>query len=93
MVRLRQGIGNQPPGCASGRLRRRYGPLAVAAGVVHGSYDGNVYLLPLGNESRFAVQTPGDAGPWIGLAVVGVLFVAVVLPCVLMFARPRTGNP
>jgi outer membrane protein assembly factor BamB len=67
-------------------------PVALVAGpsaaIVHGSYDGNVYFLPLDGESRFAVGTPGNAGPWIGLAVVGVLFIAVVLPCVLLFHWP-----
>jgi outer membrane protein assembly factor BamB len=66
-------------------------PVALAAGsgaaIVHGSYDGSVYLLPLQGPSRFAVGTPGNAGPWIGLAVVGILFCAVVLPCVLVFSR------
>jgi len=69
-------------------------PVALSAGtsaaIAHGSYDGNVYLLPLDGQTRFAVRTPGDAGPWIGLAVVGLLFIAVVLPCVLILARPRT---
>ena len=76
-------------------------PVALTAGtsaaIVHGSYDGNVYLLPLDGQNRFAVETPGDAGPWIGLAVVGLLFSAVVLPCILFFAQSRkekkTGLP
>ena len=63
----------------------------TSAAIAHGSYDGNVYLLPLDGQDRFAVRTQGDAGLWIGLAVVGLLFTAVVLPCVLIFARPRTS--
>ena len=66
-------------------------PVALTAGaaaaIAHGSYDGSVYLLPLDGENRFAVGTPGAAGPWLGLAVVGILFSAVVLPCVLVASR------
>jgi outer membrane protein assembly factor BamB len=69
-------------------------PVALVAGtraaIVHGSYDGNVYLLPLDGPNRFAVQAPGNAGPWLGLAVVGILFSAVILPCVLFFARSES---
>jgi hypothetical protein len=72
-------------------------PVALVAGtsaaIVHGSYDGNVYLLPLDGQSRLAVQTPGNAGPWLGLVVVGLLFIGVFLPGVLIFDRSRMGKP
>jgi outer membrane protein assembly factor BamB len=68
-------------------------PVAVtavgSAAIAHGSYDGNVYLLPLEGESRFAVETPRGGGPWLGLAVVGLLFVVVILPGALMLDRRR----
>jgi eukaryotic-like serine/threonine-protein kinase len=64
-----------------------------SAAIVHGSYDGNVYLLPLDGKSRFAVQSPGSRGPWIGLAIVGLALVALVLPCVLILPRRPDSAP
>jgi len=66
-------------------------PVALVAGttaaIAHGSYDGNVYLLPVEGENRFAVAAQGDAGVWIGLAVVGLVFISVILPTVLLRGR------
>lgn len=62
-------------------------PIAVStpagAAIVHGSYDGTVYLFPLAGNSQFQAKPQGSAGLWIGLAAVGLLFVCVILPCVL----------
>jgi outer membrane protein assembly factor BamB len=67
-------------------------PIAVTAGdstaIVHGSYDGAVYLFPLSGDSRFRARPQGDVGLWIGLAVVGLLFSAVILP-IMLLRRPK----
>ena len=62
-------------------------PIAVSgadgAAIIHGSYDGAVYVFPLAGDSRFRATPQGDAGLWIGLAAVGILFSGVILPCIL----------
>ena len=71
-------------------------PIAISIGdktaLAHGSYDGTVYLLPLDGQSRFVARTQGNIGLWIGLGVVGLLFITVVLPGVLFFSKTQIEN-
>ena len=62
-------------------------PIAIrgndGTAIVHGSYDGAVYLFPLAGDSRFRAITQGDNGVWVGLVVVALLFCSVILPAIL----------
>lgn len=72
-------------------------PIAITttsgeAALVHGSYNGAVYLLPLTGESRFRAHTQGNGALWISIAVVAALFSLVVLPCILYSCRKMPGK-
>jgi len=66
-------------------------PIAVhgaeGVAIVHGSYDGAVYTFPLTGDSQFRAIAQGNAGVWMGLVVVAVVFCGVILPVLL--ARRR----
>jgi outer membrane protein assembly factor BamB len=59
-------------------------PIAVASGgdavLVHGGYDGNIYVLPLTGATPFRAHPREAAGLWTGMLLVAVLFCGVILP-------------
>ena len=62
-------------------------PVALEAGdqtaLLHGSFNDYVYVLPLTGECSLRAVMRSSAGLWVGLGIVGVLFLGIVLPLVL----------
>ncbi len=69
-------------------------PAALEAGsetaLVHGSFNGEVYVMPLDGECGLRTKVQSAATLWWGLAVTAALFVGVVLPAVLWGTRARS---
>ncbi len=67
-------------------------PVALEAGeqtaLLHGSFNDTVYVLPLTGECSLRAVVRSSASLWIGLGVVGALFLGIVLPLVL-YVRKR----
>ncbi len=59
-------------------------PAVVDAGgetsLIHGSYSGTVYLLPLAKECSLQATARSAKGLWISLLLVAVVFLGVILP-------------
>lgn len=72
-------------------------PAAVAAGdnsvLVHGSYNGSVYVLPVGGETSLRAKARSSAALWKGLGVVFGVFTLIILPATLLVARRPPDNP
>ncbi|OGV60119.1 MAG: hypothetical protein A2498_02245 [Lentisphaerae bacterium RIFOXYC12_FULL_60_16] len=62
------------------------------AAVIHGSYNGYVYSLPVGGEVSLRAKARSSAGLWIGLTVVGVVFTGVILPLTLLAAKGTSSS-
>ena len=58
--------------------------------LVHGSFNGEVYVMPLDGECGLRTKVQSAATLWRGLLVTAVLFVGVVLPAVLWGTRARS---
>ena len=71
-------------------------PAAFAAGpqtaLVHGSMDGNVYVLPIAGEVSLRAQVRSAATLWKSLAVTALLFGGVILPVLLRVTRPAVSR-
>jgi len=62
------------------------------AAVIHGSYNGYVYSLPVSGEVSLRAKARSSAGLWIGLTVVGVVFTGVILPLTLLAAKGTSSS-
>ena len=62
-------------------------PAVIEAGressLVHGSYSGTVYLLPLAKECTLQAAARSAKGLWISLLAVAVVFLGVILPIII----------
>jgi len=69
----------------------------VAAGensvVIHGSFNGKVYVLPLFRECSLTAMAHSPTSLWWGLLTVFLLFCGVVLPAVLLTKRRASSRP
>jgi outer membrane protein assembly factor BamB len=67
-------------------------PAALEAGaqtaIVHGSFNGEVYVLPLRGECELRAKVQSAATLWWGLGLTAAVFLGLVLPAVLLW-RPR----
>jgi len=65
-------------------------PAALQAGeksaAIHGSFNGTVYVLPLGGECTLRAKVQSASTLWWGLLAVLVLFLGVIVPSVLFLA-------
>ena len=62
------------------------------AALVHGSYDGAVYVLPMSGESRFRATLQRGGAVWTNVLIVGIVFTGLVPPLVLRTKRLPTNN-